>query len=88
MFALPLLAPARLGARPPLWRRLAALSGFGVTLVYVVLNVLPIIDVPNPLAFTAKIVSVIVVTNLIGAALLFASRRAPSPERQAPSFRD
>jgi amino acid transporter len=87
MFALPLFAPARLGARPPLWLRLAALSGFGVTLVYVVLNVLPIIDVPNPFAFTAKIVGVIVVTNLIGAALLFASRRAPSPERQAPSFR-
>jgi amino acid transporter len=84
MFALPLFAPARLGARPPLWLRLAALSGFGVTLLYVVLNVLPIIDVPNPFAFTAKIVGVIVVTNLIGAFLLFASRRAPSAERRDP----
>jgi amino acid transporter len=83
MFALPLLAPARLGARPPLWLRLAALSGFAVTALYTVLNVFPIIDVPNPLAFTVKIVAVIVVTNLVGVLLLFASRS--SAERRAPS---
>jgi glutamate:GABA antiporter len=75
MFALPLLAPRRLGARPPLWLRLAALSGFGVTLLYCVLNVFPIIDVPNPLAFSLKIIAVILGTNVLGALLFIASRR-------------
>jgi amino acid transporter len=75
MFALPLFAPSRLGARPPLWLRLAALSGFSVTLLFTVLNVFPIIDVPNPLAFTVKIVSVILLANLVGVGLFLASRR-------------
>ena len=76
MFALPLFAPARLGARPPLWLRLAAFSGFSVTLLYTVLNVFPIIDVPNPLAFTVKIVAVILLANLVGVGLFFTSRRS------------
>jgi hypothetical protein len=76
MFALPLFAPARLGARPPVWLRLAALSGFGVTALYCVLNVFPIIDVPHPLAFTVKIVTVILLANLVGVGLFLASRRS------------
>ncbi len=75
MFALPLIAPARLGARPPMWLRAASLSGFVVTAVYCVMNVFPIIDVPNPFGFTVKIVSVIVLANLVGMALFFSSRR-------------
>ena len=76
MFALPLLAPRRLGAPPPAWLRLAALSGFVVTALYCALNVLPIIDVPNAMLFTLKIVGVIVLTNVIGLALFAASKRS------------
>jgi glutamate:GABA antiporter len=75
MFALPLLAPQRLGARAPLWLRLAALSGFAVTLLYCVLNVVPIIDVPNVAAFTAKVSGVILATNALGVALFVLARR-------------
>jgi amino acid transporter len=75
MFALPLIAPVRLGVRPPLWLRAASLSGFVVTAVYCVMNTFPIIDVPNPFGFTVKIVSVIVLANLVGMALFFSSRR-------------
>jgi glutamate:GABA antiporter len=57
MFAIPLFAP---GERPSWGVRLAALSGFLMTLLYVALSVFPIIDVENPWMFTAKIVAVVV----------------------------
>jgi len=49
--------------------------GLCVTALYCVLNVFPIIDVPHPLAFTVKIVSVIVLANAVSVALFFASGR-------------
>ena len=51
MFAIPI--PGYAAASMPL--RLAALSGFAMTLPCVVLSVFPIIDVPNRLLFTLKI---------------------------------
>lgn len=75
MFALPLFAPRRIGAPPPLWLRAAAGSGFAVTTLYCALNVFPIIDVPNVAAYAAKIIGVIVLTNLVGVALYAASVR-------------
>jgi glutamate:GABA antiporter len=57
MFAIPLFAP---GETPTWGVRVAAISGFLMTLLYVVLSVFPIIDVENPWQFTAKIVIVVV----------------------------
>src|SRR5262249_16397288 len=55
MFAIPLIG----AAEKPLWSvRCAALSGFLMTLLYVVLSIFPIIDVESPWLFTAKIVVV------------------------------
>lgn len=71
MFAIPLLAP---GERPSWSVRLAALSGFLMTLLYVVLAVFPIIDVEDPWLFTAKIVAVVI--GLQGAAAAFYWRMA------------
>ena len=81
MFALPLLASRRLGARAPWWLRGAALSGFTVTALYCVLNVFPIIDVPNAAAFSIKVIAVIVLTNALGVGLFFASKRRTTAER-------
>jgi len=66
MFAIPVCAPARLGHRPPLWLRGAAISGFLMTLLNVALSVFPIIEVKSRLSFTAKISGVILVGNGIG----------------------
>jgi amino acid transporter len=55
MFAIPLVAR---GERASWGVRAAALSGFLMTLLYVVLSVFPIIDVQNPWLFTAKIIAV------------------------------
>jgi hypothetical protein len=39
--------------------RVAAFSGFLMTLLYVALSIFPIIDVPNPWTFTIKIVALV-----------------------------
>lgn len=79
LFAIPLFAARRLGHRPPVWLRVAAASGFGVSLLYTVLSIFPIIDVASWTVFAGKIISVLVGANLVGMAL-YAARRRRSPE--------
>lgn len=56
MFAIPLAAR---GERPSWPLRLAAFSGFGMTLLFVLLSIFPIVDEQNPGLFTAKMVAVV-----------------------------
>ncbi|HWK09131.1 MAG TPA: hypothetical protein VNR64_03720, partial [Vicinamibacterales bacterium] len=67
MFAIPIVG--RTSVRGSVWLRLAALSGFLMTLLYVGLSILPIVDVASQLVFALKISAVIVLTNLAGWAL-------------------
>lgn len=74
MFAIPIIG---LKPPPPLWLRVAAASGFVVTLLHVVLSIFPIITVKSWFAFGAKISGVVILANLVGVALyLMGSRRA------------
>jgi amino acid transporter len=74
MFALPLFGLRTLPPAPPWWLRIAASSGFLMTLLYVTLSVFPIIDVKSPLTFTAKITAVILLANTMGVALYLLAR--------------
>jgi len=65
----------KLGAPPPLWLRIIAVSGFLMTLLYVALSIFPIIDVPSWWTFSLKISGVIVALNLVGALIYLAGRR-------------
>jgi amino acid transporter len=76
MFAIPIAGLRGTAARPPLWLKAAAMSGFLMTLLFVVLSILPIIEVESRLIFALKISSLIVVTNLIGVAIFSRSRFA------------
>jgi amino acid transporter len=77
MFAIPLVGLRELRTGAPLWLRIAAISGFIVTLLYIVFSTFPIVEVVNPYWFAAKIVGVTVITNLIGVAVFVAgSKRA------------
>ncbi len=69
MFAIPLIAP---GKKPSWMLRVAAASGFGMTLLNIVLSVVPIIDVPDRLSFAIKIGGTVIGLNL--AAALFYRR--------------
>ena len=72
MFAVPIA-----GARPlrgPWWLTLAAISGFLMTLAFVVLSILPIVQVASWWSFALKISTVIVATNAIGIAIFLRAR--------------
>jgi hypothetical protein len=59
-----------------LWLRIAAASGFLMTLLYVVLSVFPIVQVKSHASFTIKISGVIIAANIVGAVIfLLAERR-------------
>jgi glutamate:GABA antiporter len=64
MFAIPILGYAA----PSLPLRIAAVSGFALTLLCVVLSVFPIIDVPNWRIFALKVGGTVIAANILGAA--------------------
>jgi amino acid transporter len=82
LFAIPLFAARRIGLRAPLWLKVASVSGFLVSLLYVGLTVFPIVEVESTLAFAAKLIAVTVAFNLAGVVLYRAGRR-----RQAKAAR-
>jgi amino acid transporter len=71
MFAIPILGYASAG----MGLRVAAASGFGMTLLCVVLSVFPIIDVPNPLAFGVKVGGTVVAANVLGGLIYWVQGR-------------
>lgn len=77
MFAIPLIAP---GKKPSRMLRVAAASGFAMTLLNIVLSVVPIIDVPNRFLFAVKIGGAVIGLNL--AAALFYWRADTRRKRQ------
>jgi len=72
MFAIPLIAR---GEKPAIGVRLAAVSGFLMTLLYVTLSVFPIIDVANAGQFTEKVVAVVVGLQVVGALYFYRAHR-------------
>jgi len=82
MFALPLIG-LRDQPKPPLWLRLMAVSGFLMTLLFVVLSILPIVQVESRLSFALKISTLIAMANVIGVMIYRRSRGNPiaSPRR-------
>ena len=75
LFAIAFLSPKERGLRPRLWLRAAAVSGFLMTLLYVVLSIFPIVDVESSRGYSLKIVTVVVGANLLGWAIYRAGRR-------------
>ena len=77
MFAIPLVGSRRRGIRPPIRLMLLAGSGFIVTLLFVVLSIFPVIDVPDPASYAWKTVAVVVVANILGAILYAVRKQKP-----------
>jgi amino acid transporter len=74
MFAIPMVARTG-GLRPSAWIRTCALSGFAMTLFFIVFALLPIIRVASSVGFTGKVCLIGVGTNAVGALLLTLERR-------------
>jgi amino acid transporter len=75
MFAIPLFGLRGANQSHPWWLKLTALSGFLMTLLYVSLSIVPIVQVESRLLFAAKLTGLIVITNLIGLMIFLAAKR-------------
>lgn len=71
LFAIPVVGARAIRGEARLWLRTAAICGFGVSLLAIFFTIYPIIDVPSPLIFASKIISVTLIANAIGV-LIFA----------------
>jgi glutamate:GABA antiporter len=77
MFAIPLVS-GKLAKRPSLGTKLAALSGFIVTLLFVVLSIFPVIDVPDAVSYAWKTIAVVAAINIVGVVLYLRAKRKNS----------
>jgi amino acid transporter len=74
LFALPLIGVVGVRAKS-IWLRIAAVCGAAVSLSAIFFTVYPIIDVPSPLIFGAKIAAVTIIANAIGVAIYLVGKR-------------
>jgi amino acid transporter len=79
MFAVPLLVGTRFSLRsdlsPPLVVRAACVSGVAVTLLSILFNLVPIVDVAQPWAFALKVGGTAIGINVVGAAIYWRGTR-------------
>jgi len=75
LFAIPLFGGANLQRKPPLWLKIASASGFMMSLLYSILSVFPIIEVASWRIFALKIITVILVANVVGIAIYYSGSR-------------
>ena len=75
LFAIPIFAKqeSRLRSAWPL--KLAAASGLGLTLLFVVLSIFPIVDVADPRKYAVKTVAVLIGANCFAVLLFYVQRR-------------
>jgi amino acid transporter len=88
MFAIPILGLRGIKPAPANWLRIAAVSGFLMTLLYIVVSVFPIVQVKSNASFTGKVGGVIIGANLFGAAIYYfaqARRRASAMQADTVS---
>jgi amino acid transporter len=78
MFAIPLIGLKGISPRPSLWLKLASVSGFLITLLYVSLSVLPIVDESYWLAFAGKIIAVVMIVNIVGIFMFISAEKKRS----------
>jgi hypothetical protein len=69
MFAIPIAGLRGRTPAAPLWLKACALSGFLMTLLFVVLAIVPIVQVESRLMFAVKLSGLILITNAVGVAI-------------------
>jgi len=74
LFLIPLIGMKAFGVRAPWWLKIACASGVLVSLLYIGFTIVPIISVGSRLSFALKIISVVVLANVIGVAIFALGR--------------
>ncbi len=75
MFAIPLFGLRAVEPRPPAGLRACALSGLLMTILYVAVSIVPLVEVESRVLFAAKISGLIVTTNVLGLMIYLARRK-------------
>ena len=75
MFAIPVVGFRGKAESAPRWVRICACSGFLMTLLFVALSIVPIVQVESRLWFAVKLSALIVVTNVVGAVIYVQAER-------------
>jgi amino acid transporter len=75
MFAIPIFGAGAIRSGAPIWLRIAAICGAGVSLSGIFFTIYPIIDVPSSLTFAVKIIAMTATANAIGAAIFVLSEK-------------
>src|SRR2546422_6277959 len=75
LFAIPIIAMKRFGAKAPLWLKAAAILGFLMSVIGAFFTVFPIIDVESRFLFAAKIIAVVIIANAIGMTIYLLDKR-------------
>ena len=75
LFAIPLFGATAVRFSAGIWLRVAAGCGLLVSLSAIFFTIYPIIDVPSPLSFAVKIVTVTAIANAIGVAIYVAGKK-------------
>jgi amino acid transporter len=78
LFAIPLAGAKQIRSGATLWLRVAAVFGCTVSLLAIFFTVYPIIDVPSPLSFAAKIITVTLIANGLGVSIFMVGRKRQS----------
>jgi len=83
MLLIPLIGLRGTGVRIGAGLKLAAVSGFMMTLLNVALSIFPIVEVKSRLQFAGKISGVIILANIIGIAMFIIGGRSRSEQEAA-----
>jgi len=78
MFVIPLAGLRGLRPRPGRWVRASALSGLAMTILYLAVSIVPLVQVESRTLFALKISGLIALTNFLGLAIYLAARRRRS----------
>lgn len=80
LFAIPLAAGARFALRPGPWLKVAGVSGLLVTVLSMVFNLLPIVDVSSTWIFAIKVIFSAILLNVIGVGIYWWGTRNRATE--------
>jgi amino acid transporter len=80
LFAIPIVAMKRFGAKAPLWLKVAAALGFVVSLIGAFYTVFPIIAVESRFWFAAKIIAVVLIANAVGVLIYAVDKKRRVPQ--------
>lgn len=75
LFAIPVVGMKAFGVRAPWWLKVACVSGFVTSVVYICFTIVPIISVTSRATFALKIIATVVIANAVGVTIYTLGKR-------------